>query len=49
MIKAGETFVTRKSNETVTAMQDAEPRGNGWASVLVKGADGKERYTTVPA
>lgn len=47
-IKAGDTFVTRKSNETVTALENPEPRGNGWASVLVKTADGSERYTTIP-
>ena len=49
MINAGDTFVTRKSGETVTALEAPEPRGNGWASVLVKTADGRERYTTIPA
>lgn len=47
MINAGDTFVTRKSGETVTALEAPEPRGNGWASVLVKTADGRERYTTI--
>lgn len=47
MIKAGDTFTTARSLETVTALADPEPRGNGYASVLVKTADGRERYTTV--
>ena len=47
MIKAGDTFVTRKSGETVTAIADPEPKCNGWAAVLVKTADGRERYTTI--
>ena len=49
MIKAGDTFVTSKSKETVTALSDPEPKGNGWSIVLVKTADGRERYTTIPA
>lgn len=48
-IQKGDTFVTRKSGETVTALADPEPKGNGWAAVLVKTADGRERYTMIPA
>ena len=49
MIKAGDTFVTSKSKETVTALSDPEPKGNGWSIVLVKTLDGRERYTTIPS
>lgn len=48
-IKAGDTFVTRKSGETVTALGDPEPKGKGWAAVLVQTADGRERWTMIPA
>jgi hypothetical protein len=47
MINAGDTFVTLKSGETVISLIVAVPRGNGWVSVLVKTADGRERYTTI--
>jgi len=47
MITVGSQFLTAKSNELVTAIEEPIDRGNGLHSVLVRRADGSTRYTTV--
>jgi hypothetical protein len=47
MIKVGETFLTAKSGETVTAIEEPVLRAEGTYSVLVRKADGSVRYTSI--
>lgn len=47
MITAGETFITAKSGETVTALEEPVLRSEGTYSVLVRKADGSVRYTSI--
>jgi hypothetical protein len=47
MITVGSQFLTAKSNELVTAIEEPQDRGNGLHSVLVRCANGSTRYTTV--
>jgi len=46
MDTVGTQFITAKSHELVTILEEPVHRGDGLYSVLVQCADGSTRYTT---
>lgn len=47
MVTVGSQFITAKSQELVTVIEEPKDRGDGLYSVLVRCADGSTRYTTI--